>query len=384
MNNVTTYPIGQGYPAQIRKAEKTAPTVTRVRTMDATPKRRRRNQKGQATAVDPFDVADGFLKTTFLPKLEENKTVQATQENTQLERDFYKSLSQLADHYAIEPMPTRQHTYPYNIALAMWDTERLLRAKLPCYYGLEIVREDNRHFLQSDERFDIGTTLYYIPVVPIFMLSRNGRTKKTATLLFSICCYLWRMVDIPYYRDGHSYIAWQYEMLEEWVASDDQTDETETYRREFSDAGWLGDLMGQKLQNPSNLEYFGKRINGFKAKNAMERECLRLAKQAHALYLQYPNVSCYRNAKPRDEYGEGEEYEVIPMDRLVSFCHRSDDWLSHSLIESVNAELCEYGDVEEPAITKKFNGKKIRDASLDFEHRLFALLDDLIYLLRNI
>lgn len=384
MNNVTTYTIGQGYPAQIRKAEKTAPTVARVRTMDATPKRCRRNQKGQATAVAPFNVADGFLKTTFLPKLEESSTVQATQENAKLERDFYKSLSQLADHYAIEPMPTRQHGYPYNIALAMWDTERLLRAKLPRLYGLEIVREGNRHFLLSDERLDIGTTLYYIPVVPMFMLSRNGRTKKTASLLFSICCYLWRIVDIPYYRDGHSFLAWQYEMLEEWVESDDQTDETEIYRSEFTIAERIGDLIAQKLQNPKNLEYFEKRINGFKAKNATERECLRLAKQAHALYLQYPNTNCYRNAKPHGEYGEEDEYEVIPMDRLVSFCHRSDDWLSHSLIESVNAELCEYGDVEEPAITKKFNGKKIRDTSLDFEHRLFALLDDLIYLLRNI
>jgi hypothetical protein len=39
--------------------------------------------------------------------------------------------------------------------------------------------------------------------------------------------------------------------------------------------------------------------------------------------------------------------------------------------------------MEEPAITKRFDGKAVDGTSLDFENRLFTLIDDLVYLLNN-
>jgi len=41
------------------------------------------------------------------------------------------------------------------------------------------------------------------------------------------------------------------------------------------------------------------------------------------------------------------------------------------------------GALEEPSITKVFDGRKINAGNLDFENRLFDLLDDLKILLRN-
>ncbi len=39
--------------------------------------------------------------------------------------------------------------------------------------------------------------------------------------------------------------------------------------------------------------------------------------------------------------------------------------------------------MEEPTINKVFDGSKISVGNLDFENRLFELLDDLSYLLNN-
>lgn len=384
MNYVATYHIGQGCPSQIRKAEKTAPTVGRLRKMDATTKGHGRNQKGQATAIAPVDATDGFLRNRFLPKLERKETIEVTKESTKMERDFYRSLSQLAKHYHIEPMEARHYNYPYNIALSLWDAKKQLKATLPCFCGLEIITEGNRHFLQCEERYGIGTNLYYIPIVPLFLMSRNRQTRKIANLLFSVCCYLRRIVDIPYYRDDSCYLSWQYEMMSEWVANDEQTDATAEYMQEIEQAEWIGDFMEQKICNPKNLEHFEKRVGRFRASSTIEVICHKVAREAYALYKQYPNTPYYRYAKPYGDYEEDEVPEVLTIDRFVSFYANCEGWLNDSMIESLNCEFAEYGDTEEPALTKRFDGKPIENSSLDFENRLFNLIDDLIIVLRKI
>ncbi|WP_277014942.1 hypothetical protein [Flavobacterium lindanitolerans] len=198
-----------------------------------------------------------------------------------------------------------------------------------------------------------------------------------------MCCYLWRIADIPYYRDENSYLSWQYEMMSEWVANDEQTDETVGYIQEIRQAEWVGDFMEQKIRNPKNLEHFEKRIGRFRASSTIEVLCHKVAREAYALYTQYPYTPYYRHAKPHGDYGEDEAYEVITIDRLVSFYANCEGWLNDSMIESLNCEFGEYGDMEEPALAKRFDGKPIESSSLDFENRLLNLIDDLIIVLRK-
>ena len=122
MTYATTYHIGYEMPTQRAKAKTVAPPVERVRKLDDPSKVCSRDTKGQATVRTNNHVANGFLKCSFLPKLKETETVQACGKSAKTERDFYKSLSQLAEHYAIQPMQTQSYGYPYNIALALWDT----------------------------------------------------------------------------------------------------------------------------------------------------------------------------------------------------------------------------------------------------------------------
>jgi hypothetical protein len=39
--------------------------------------------------------------------------------------------------------------------------------------------------------------------------------------------------------------------------------------------------------------------------------------------------------------------------------------------------------MEEPIIIKKFDGSTISDKNLDFENRIFPLIEELIYILNN-
>ena len=72
------------------------------------------------------------------------------------------------------------------------------------------------------------------------------------------------------------------------------------------------------------------------------------------------------------------------MDKYVSFSADGKGWLNENLKQCVNTELQEYGQMEEPIITKIFKGKEIAsNNNLDFENRLFALLEELAYLLNN-
>jgi len=57
--------------------------------------------------------------------------------------------------------------------------------------------------------------------------------------------------------------------------------------------------------------------------------------------------------------------------------------LYDSIVESINHELNEYGSLEEPSISISFNGKNTSGKNLDFENRMFDLLDDLFIVLHN-
>lgn len=385
MTYATTYHIGHNTDTQRAKAKAIAPPVKRVRELDAADERCKRNPKGQTTACPDSNAPNGFLRTSFLPRLKEAETVRARKKTAKMEREVYQSLSQLAEHYCIEPMQTTSFGYPYNIALALWNTEEQLKKKVRNWEEIKLIQDSKRTFFTSEERYNTCSTLYYIPVVPLYRLLRNPRRKRTAQLLLSVCSYLYHIADIPYYRQENSFLYWQYEMLKEWVLSDDYTDETAHYLSELEQAECIGKRMEQKIFNRANLTVFKERLNHFECKDTLDHDSLKLAQEAFALYAQYPNETVFRNARPNEETeAEEEDMEnVVTMDRYISFCADGKGWLNENLVQCVNTELQEYGQMEEPAIIKRFDGTNISGNNLDFENRLFDLMEELIYILNN-
>lgn len=384
MTYATTYQIGYDTHTQRAKAKTVAPPVERIYQLDESPKGRRRNTKGQTAVCTDNHVANGFLRTSFLPKLNETETVQACRKSAKTERDFYKSLSRLAGHYCIEPMPTQSYGYPYNIALALWDTQEQLSKKVRDWEEIKLLQDSRKTYLTSEERYNTGSTLFYIPVVPLYRMLRDPKRKHTAQLLLSVCTYLYHVVDIPYYRQENSFLYWQYEMLKEWVVSDEYTDEMSSYLSELEQAEWIGDRMEQKIFHRANLTFFKERLTRFKSTDALDLDCLTLAQEAFELYQQYPNENVFRNARPNGEAEEDDMEYVVTMDKYVSFCADGKGWLNENLEQCVNTDLQEYGQMEEPVILKCFDGSDITGNNLDFENRLFTLMEELAYLLSNI
>ena len=384
MNYAQTNHIGNNHNTRTATTTAIAPTVGRVRQLDAKPQRRKRRTERQTQVGSNSDVANGFLNCRFLPKLKAEQSVQACKKTAKTERDFYKSLSTLAEHYNIEPMQTKDFDFPYNIVLGMWDMETKLKRTHINWDGLRLVQDSKKTFLKSEERYDTGTTLYYIPIVPLFKMLKDPKRKKSAQLLVSICSYLYHIADIPYYRQENTYLYWLYEMHKDWVEQDDETEETEVFKREFVKAELIGDSIEQKLFNRINLQVFEQRLNAFKSRDMFDYDCWQLASKAFALYTEYPHPSIFRNASINEDHeNEDEENEIIGMEKYISFIAHTKGWLYESIADSINNEFNEYGVMQEPTICKRFDGSKIITTNLDFENRLFALLNDICDLLYN-
>ncbi len=386
MNYATQNHIGNYQNAQTKTATTIAPTVGRVRQLDAKTKRRKRSTERQTAIRTHSNATNGFLKCNFLPKLKATKTFQIDKKTAKTERDFYQSLSQLAEHYKIEPMPSKHLGFPYNIVLGIWDLETQLSRTHINFDSLSLIQDSRKTYLQSEEKYHTGTTLYYIPVVPLYKMLKNPKREKSAQLLLSVCSYLYHIADIPYYREESSYLFWIYEMMTDWVENDDCMDDTENYKNELKQAECIGDLMEQKLFNRTNLKVFEQRLNQFKSCNPFDHECWRIAQNAFTLYSEYPTASMFRNGHSyeQDPYNDDFENGVIGMEKYISFVADAKGWLYDNLVESINNEFNEYGAMEEPTICKRFNGTQITTNNLDFENRLFTLLDDLGALLYDL
>jgi hypothetical protein len=384
MNYGQTYHTGNNQPSRTKKTKAVVQTVERVRPLDAKTQRCKRGSERQTEISANANVANGFLKTSFLPKLQETKTVQACKETAKTQRDFYTSLSKLAEHYKIEPMQTSQFEYPYNMALAIWDMEEKLKQRVLNWQEIRLVQDSKQTYFISEEKYNTGTTLYYIPIEPLYQMLHDPKRKRNAQLLISICSYLYHIADIPYFRQEDSYLYWMYEMHKEWAEEDDETEEAEMYKLEFSKAELIGDCIEQKIFNRINLHVFEQRLNSFKSRDTFDHECWQVACTAFALYTEYPQESIFRNAPIKDDpESEVDENETIGMEKYISFISHTKGWLYESIADSINNEFNEYGAMEEPTICKHFDGKEVTNSSLDFENRLFALLDDMCSLLYN-
>lgn len=387
--NATKNYIGKNTASRTSKTKATAQTVGRVRPLDATPKGCRRNTERQNESSANSHATHAFLKCSFLPKLKDTPPIQDGKKTDKMERDFYQSLSQLAEHYGITPAPSKHLGFPYNIAFALEDIKKQLKIKIKNWEKIRLVQDKKKTNFLSEERYNTGATLYYIPIIPLYRLSKNPNYKKATQLLQSVCSYLYHIADVPYYRQQDSYLCWMYEMVSEWLIYD-ETEDTPDYLREIKQSEWIGDRMEQKIYNPNNLTRFKERINRFENRDSFETDCLLLACDTLALYEMFPDASIYRNIQQdkrntsHDDYNEDYHERTITMDKYVSFCADDKGVLFQNLFDSVNAEFQESTEIEEPSIEKRFDGTNISKDNLDFENSIFPLIERLIDLLNSI
>lgn len=395
--NATKNYIGKNPNSRRKKTKATSSSVAAIFRLDEAEQRSLRNPKRPKKIRPCKPTSNGFLKTTFLPKFRESenwksdKSVQTKKETEIAEKSFYQSLSQLSEHYGLESLQTQDFDFPYNISLSLWYIEMQLQNKVENWSNISLIKKNGKLSIASEERYDTATCLFYIPVVPLHKMLKDKKRKKTAHLLLSVCTYLYRNAGVSYYRNEDSYLYWLYEMLNDWIEQDDDREEIDLHKKELKSAEIIGDFMERKISNSQNLIRFSERLKNFKPKNKFDQECFLLAEQVFELYQQYPEEHLYRNAHFNNMVNHqniaDEEYyneeTVISMDKYISFYADNKGLISDQIIEMVNSEFNEYGEVQEPIISKVFDGSSLNLTSLDFETRLFELMNELIYLLSS-
>jgi hypothetical protein len=326
-------------------------------------------------------IADGFLRHSFLPLFEQGKKLP---DPKQVEVEFFNSLVILTGVYGFEVMDVEDKPYPYNILLTHSYVQKQLR-KSRQDIELSIVQDDKGTVkLATNHSYSTGNTLYYIPVLPLYRLLQNKKQKQTAELVLSVFAYLYHIAGIPYYRENNSYLFYQYECMEEWLIDDLENDEAEednSIISEFNKAIYYGDIMFRKIYNPYHLNCFKQRIDSYRPSTSFQKDCFAVAEKALGLLLEYPDYTIFHNTSNREfEYDDG----VIKAEQYISFIADSEGLLYDNIARVVNDEFNECSEIEEPTLLQIYDAEnRPSNKGLDFEYRLFPLLNDLCTLLNN-
>ena len=380
--NATKNNIGKNQSSRRKRTTTTALAIGRLRKVASKTQNSERNTERPTEIRTDSNAYNGFLKCRFLPKQEETPTVQDCKERLKIERDFYQSLSNFARQYNIEPIQTKDFGFPYNIALAMWDLEKKVEQVNEDWNSFKLIRNNRKILFVKEERYYTGTSLYYVPIVPLFQMLKDPKHKQNAQLLLSVCSYLYHIADVPYYRQQNSYLYWIYEMHEDWIEQGDEAEEDmQEFRREFKISKTIGDKIEKKLFNRKNLELFEKRLNHFKSRTDFDHDCYKVASDAFTLYTEYPETSIFRNQPTPEQDPYNDDNKAIGMDMYISFVADTKGCLYDNIEESINAEFNEYGSIEEPTIYTPINGTELSKADFNFENRFFTLMEDLYKIL---
>ena len=342
------------------------------------------SSKSKQTALRTAEqLANGFLKHRFLPLYEAGEGLPP---KGQVESSFFRSMAIAEKRHGIGVIDVADQPYPYNILLAHWDAARQLDEVIKDN-DLSIVTDEKNHVqLLSKEICDTGTRLYYIPVLPLYRLLQDKKQKHTAELLLSVFAYLYHVADVPYYRNEDTFMFCNYEIMEQWLEDDWQgldEDDVKRNRSELNASFYYGDIMQRKMFNPYQLNHFRERTEKYKPCNELEKECLLTARKALSLFEQYADRNIYQHILNEEQ--EDEDYQSIGIHEYMSFIAGNNGDLYQSLSEMVNSDFNERATLNEPVLQTLYTkaAENITD-SLDFERRIFSLLEDLCTVLNEL
>lgn len=370
-----------GKTAHSSKPVTTSPPVVRVRKLDETPEGCRRNSKGQTAVRSAHDVTNAFLAMQFYPRLQEPE-IGENYDSSKLEREFFKSLSNISKKLNITKLHSTGMPFPYNISESMVHLKKQLKLSLDDWREIRLINDGNSTFFAKEERYNTGCTLYYIPVIPLYTILHNKKTVKASKLLIAVYAYIYQVLAVSYYRNEDSYLNSMYEMIENsYIEDDDEYENNDDALMDFNDAILIGDCIKQIITEPKNLRSFQKLLRNFKPKNAFEKDVLIIATSFHELFSTYPNVRIDRKFFPLRYREMTDELErPVTLDNYVSFCASIKGSLFEILCDYVNNDLQEYSEIDEPTRFIPFDNRKIENNDFEFETKVFDAIDNLIRL----
>lgn len=325
--------------------------------------------------------ANGFLRKKFLPLFEASTNCP---DKKIAEKAFFKSFDILAELHHLSSFDAQNNPYPYNVLLAHHFAQTQL-CKSAHEIELSIMQDDDHRVkLAGKTVYHTGNTLYYIPVLPLYRLMQDKSQRQGAELLLSVFAYLYHIAEIPYYREDYSALGYHYECLEDWFfeqCQEDQKEEIVAMQQELNRACFYGDQMFRKIYNPYHLNNFKRKIESFTLSTDLGQQCLRIAKKTFEIFKQYPNESIFRNTSNENfQHDDG----IIMAQQYISFIADSQGILYENIERAINDEFNECSEMQQPVLFQIYdNQNKPCHQGLDFEYKIFPLINDLCTLLNQ-
>jgi hypothetical protein len=305
------------------------------------------SQDKQTPACTPRFIADGFLKHRFLPVYETTSELPA---KDKVEPAYLKAVKNLTAYYKIETIYATKYPYPYNILLSNWDISRQIKTK-GRYREIQMVETDvNEIEVSVTETVNTGNTLFYIPLVQLFKaLHVDGN--PCAPLLLSVCVYLYTKAGVCHYKDDESYICYLYEIMDNWLEDDRESMDVADYtaqRAVLDEVSFVGDQMKAFLGDETHLFQLQSTIQNFQPVDQFGRDCLNLAKETLALWMEYPTANLYQHLSPAEDdeddyYSDGK----IRLTDYISFIGETSSCVYDTMMTMLNDDFNERSGVQD-------------------------------------
>jgi|GEM_PF-6647594 len=361
----------------------------RIRLSNQPVTRRARSARSAQPQRTPEPIANGFLNHSFQAVAAENQDGLTNRGST--ENSFFASVDYFTQLHGLTLDESKiSDTYPLNIHQTYQQLVNLLHKKRHDMTLVIVQDEVTPPTLATYVRHEMGMTIYFIPLRPVWDLIEAKACPAATNVLLSIFHYLNRVVNVPGFKEG-SYVHYEMEAIadnydQDWqdhVAGSESEDDSPDYDygKDIAEQFRLGDAMHTLIDLPDNLTQLISRIESFTPASKAEEQLKEVADRVVSLYQQYPERTIWDNLlryniDPTEE--ESDEYE-IGHDHYLSFVWNFNDYILESVIESINHNLQNSCEFDEPTAFQLFNQPhtEVYD-TLPFESLLFPLLCDLV------
>ncbi|RZJ90138.1 MAG: hypothetical protein EOO20_09050 [Chryseobacterium sp.] len=210
------------------------------------------------------------------------------------------------------------------------------------------------------------------------MMQQEER-KPTAQLLLSVLCYFYQIGGMPYFGENSSYLYYVYQMIYDWY-SDEEICEDPTEHQYIIDHIQLVESESsgllKSLSNKDQLALLNDRLSQFSPKTKADENLKAIAIRVSALMEKFSNRSIMDSIANDLNGIDGEGR--ITADHYLSFIWSGADCLYDQLMETVNCELQEYNEIDEPISMQLFDKQQNRIShDLSFEQEFFDLLNEI-------
>jgi hypothetical protein len=339
--------------------------------------RRRTRTPKQITQCAPGNSSLGFLKQRFLPVWINS----AIQDNTmQMEKDFYVSLQYVKKLYGIKSSRTSHTCFPINLVYDFRLLQQALADKHP-ELSLLLTRQANGSVcLATAKQYSINSTLFYIPIKPLYEYVLNQKGVEHYELLVSVLAFVRQKIKMPHYGENSSYIGNWYHTIEEWFNDGFEEEVPETIQKvleEFSVIYEAGYQTLQLLNDPAALAYLGQRVHQFTGTDAAGLHLKEIGNCCLELLSSYPK-RCWVDEIPIGLFDPNEEDRIYP-DQYCSFVWSNEEsTLYQELMDNVNVQFQECGAIDEPVAYQLFDRcYKVEQFDFSFVEKHIHIMEQL-------